>query len=193
MLATLNEVKENRKVPSYDVSQDTALLAWIEAASWVVEQYAHREFAKEERTEWFEEGLSSLAVKAYPIHEVVSIKVNGSPVNVSNCVVDSKRGIIHFKNGFGVREGAKGYEVEVTYVGGFDEGEIPAAAKLACMLLVDRFIGSSEEQGQLVQSEKLGDYSITYAKYSVGDDASGLGVFCPAAATFIKSMSGRAF
>lgn len=193
MLATLEEVKTNRKVPSGDTSQDAALMAWIEAASWVIEEYTHRKFEKAERTEWFEGGLRSLAVKGYPIESVESVVVDGVEIDTAKCIVDSAKGIIHLKRGFGTREGAAGYEVEVTYTGGFDDGDYPAAAKQACLLLVDRFVDSAEEQGQLVQSEKLGDYSITYAKYSVGDDASGLGVFCPAAALFIKSLSGRAF
>lgn len=191
MLATLEEVKANRKIPVTDPSQDATLSAWIEAASWVIETYTHRKFEKKNYVEWFESGLKSLAVKAYPVESIQYIKLNGVEIDTSKCIVDQENGIIHMKGGFGERYGAEGYEVEVSYTGGFTE--YPKAAVQACLVLTDRFADSMEQQGQLVQSEKLGDYSITYAKYSVGDDASGLSTFCAAAQILIRSLSGRAF
>ena len=189
MLASLEAVKANNKIPSDDTSKDALLTAWIEAASWVLEQFTHRFFEKKERTEYFEGGLRNLCVKAYPTESVSSVKVNGKEVD--GYVIDPEIGVIHLASRFGSRDEAYGYEVEVVYTGGYDE--MPAAVTQACLLLTDRFYASAEEEGQLVQSEKLGDYSITYAKYSVGDDASGLGVFCPGAQLLIRSLSGRGF
>lgn len=189
MLASLEAVKANNKIPAEDTSMDDELVSWIEAASWVIEANAHRQFEKRERKEFFEGGLKSLCVKAYPIDSVLIVNVDGR--EVGGYVVDSERGVIHLKSGFGSRHDAAGYEVDAVYTGGFDE--IPKQVEMACLLLTDRLRDSARESGQLIQSEKLGDYSITYAKYSVGDDATGLGVFCPGADILIKSFRGKAF
>ena len=191
MLAAVADVKKDIGIPVEDTSKDDVLAAWIEAASHVVETYAHRLFSLSERTENFEGGLKNLVVSAYPVASVKSVVADGKAVE--GYVVDSERGIVHLKEGFGSRRGASGYEVQITYTGGFAEADMPSAVKMAARVLARRLYESADDEGQLVQAEKLGDYSITYAKYSVKDDASGLGVFCPAAALLIKSVSGRGF
>lgn len=123
----------------------------INAASNAIETYCRRTFKANTYTDIKDgTGNTKLILKNYPIKSITSLKIYDSLV--TDFTFEGDNGIVYRKSGWPLDE----KNIEINYTSGYDV--IPDDIELACIYLIKSLI--NEEQNK--QSERIGDYSVTY-------------------------------
>lgn len=175
---------------------DAELLARIGRATATIERYLGRILAQERVRELISGiGLRNLVLERSPLLEVHGITVNGQAVDAGAItLLDPRAAIVALETRFdpwaddclptsqiayGWRQGrGEASRYEVDYTGGWtmpdDAGSaftLPADLEDACQMLVR---GELEQRQRAlgVTSERLGDYSVSYAQVQGGQGAA---------------------
>ena len=156
----------------------------VDAACAMVEGYVNRWLTKKQYTQVCSGGGGSLALKAYPVESVAAVTMDG--VAVADTVLDANKGLLYRSGGRQWPPMPGGYLV--TYTGGLSE--TPAPIKQAAALLVAALDDAMQNRGQNVAAERLGDYSVTYAKAA---DSVGLEALSAAAAALLRPYRDRPY
>lgn len=142
----------------------------VEMSVELVEAHLNRRLVKGSYTEQHSGGRV-IALRAYPVESVERVTMNGDEAPYDYLVRDS--GLLFRRDGWPEIPG--GYEV--TYTGGLDP--IPKAILQAVALMVSTMAGVTDNKGQLIASESLSDYRVSYVRMA---ETAGIGGLCPAAA-----------
>lgn len=114
-LTTIEALKRELQIAVEDTSQDETLARFINAASDAIRAFCNRDFAKARRSETKQgSGGPSLLLKAYPVIEIHSAKVNGKPVR--DYSFDKATGVLWRDAGWPRSETPN---VEVEYTAGY--------------------------------------------------------------------------
>jgi hypothetical protein len=154
----------------------------VSAACDMAEVYLNRWITKKEYTQVCDGGGSCLILKAYPVESVKEITLDAAVV--PGGVLDADKGMLYPDGVTAWPYRPGGYRV--TYTGGLEP--VPAPIKQAVALLVAALKNSIENKGQQVASERLSDYSVTYARAA---DAAGLEVISVTAAALLRPYRSR--
>ena len=182
-LTTLKAVKTELEIT--DTSQDVFLLSLIEEASSMIREYTGREWAQATYIEYVAGGNNfSLVLNNFPIQNIEYVKVYGREIDKLYYLVDKEAGILFGSSGWGatflLMAGFSSpipagivptYEVKYTagYVllGEQGEGEkLPPAIERVCKDLV-KVLYFARKRDDAVQSERLGDYSVSYKESKI--------------------------
>lgn len=175
-------------IASDDSSQDTRLTQLINAASEMIETFLRRKLAYGEHTDLAWQQGECLWLRAYPVEKIVSVTAAGDMVDPSLFTVHPDAGLIRRLDGKPWPDLPGGYTV--VYTGGLNE--IPVAIKHACVLLMQQIGSALENNGGVVASERLGDYSVTYVNGAAsGSAGGGLDAFSPAVTALLRPYMGR--
>lgn len=177
-LTTLSALKAELGIT--DTTQDALLEQLIDQASAMIETYCNRCFAKQRYRETIPGyGSAYLILTMRPVISIESIKENGTLI--SDYSLDSPgSGLVHRRKGWGwdpsiawnitwhVIANSEVADYEVEYTAGYVlPGDVnrtlPADIEKACIDIVKNWY-LENQQGTNIQSESLGDYSVTYAK-----------------------------
>lgn len=131
-LTTLEKVKNYLGLN--DNSHNELINALISSASKAIENYCRREFALQERTEYYNgEGCNCLVLGCRPVQSVISVRIISKEENLSSesCVFFyPESGVIEGRHAFPEGLG----NLRVTYTAGFET--IPPAVDQAATILV---------------------------------------------------------
>lgn len=177
-LTTLDALKTELGIT--DTSEDELLDHLIDQASALVETYCNRCFAKQTYREIIPGyGNLYLALSVRPVVSVKSVKRDG--VAITDYYLDSPNsGLLYRRVGWGwspkilwgltwhVEPNSELANYEVEYTAGFvlpgnPDRTLPADIEKACLDIAKTWY-LENKQGNGIQSESLGDYSVTYAK-----------------------------
>ncbi|MCE5168521.1 phage gp6-like head-tail connector protein [Paenibacillus profundus] len=166
MLCTLERFKRHMSIPEDDKSMDDELRLYLMVATQSIEKHCKRTFRKQTYTEQLNgyDDSPYVNLRNYPIHKVISIMSRHGEITDYESVGDGR---LFRSNGWPNGK----HNLTVTYVGGYvlpgEETDtaprtLPETLEFACILyaqsLHDRqFIPSG------VQTERLGEMSVTYA------------------------------
>ncbi len=150
----------------------------IEAASDLIERKLGRRLALGDYVQrHFHHGDTAL-LEAYPVERVSSALLDG--IELTEWKLDDEAGILRFPRRICG-------QLEVRYRGGF--AEIPAAIQQACALIALSLRRSVENDGQMLMSERLGDYQMMY--YQQQPTSQGAGAISPAADALLLPYKNR--
>jgi len=177
-LTTLSTVKEELGIA--DSSKDTLLQNLIDQASAYVEHYCNRIFALQKYKETVAaHGGLYLALSMRPVIDVESVKENGQLI--TDYVLETPdSGLLYRKAGWGWKPmlnwvitwqplpNADMQTYEVVYTAGYilpsETGRtLPYDIERACIEIIKSWY-MDIESGRRIQSESIGDYSVTYAR-----------------------------
>lgn len=164
LLVSLKRTKSALHIPEAVTEYDDHLTFYIASASEAIEKECRRSFVKKEYTEICS-GINSrmLAVSNYPVHEVLEIRSDSGKIYDYHSVLDEC--FLFSPEGWPDGE----YNLTARYIGGYvlpsdnpndPEPDLPQSLQMACLMLVKMMY--SGEWGK--QQERIGDYSVTYAK-----------------------------
>jgi len=161
-------------------AEDALLSKLIDQASAMIETYCNRCFAKQKYRETIPGyGNVYLALSVRPVVSVESVKEEGRVI--TDYSLDSpSSGLLYRRTGWGWNPGIAwnitwhimanselaNYEVEYTAgygLPGEPDRTLPADIERACLEIAKTWY-LENQQGTNIQSESLGDYSVTYAK-----------------------------
>lgn len=174
-LTTLAKVKTALEITGTD--DDTYLEALIDRVSEIIEAYCDREFNSESREEIFDgTGTDDYITDEWPINSITSLSIRQSTLNEDDWeTLDSEyyhyygdQGVVHYLNGF--LKGVKNYKI--VYTAGYTE--VPDDLEQAAIDMISYYYNKRKSKN--VQSESIGDYSITYSKSDNVIDDLGLDV-----------------
>jgi len=187
-LIELSDAKAMLGISEEDTTDDLRLDALIGAASELIEVYLRRKlrYGEHEETAW-QQG-ECLWLRGYPVTEVHEIKSGDQELDVS-VALDKEAGLLRRKDGRPWPLLSEGYSVR--YTGGLET--IPKTIQQACLMMVQQLDETAKHGGGVVASERIGDYSVTYAAAgSAGAQAgSGLDAFSPAIEALLRPWIGR--
>ncbi len=166
-LTTVDKAKGIIGISDDDVSQDSLIELFINAASDKIETFCKRIFGI---TEYTNEKYSGhydeyLIIRQFPIIEVTSLKINDIEVDINNYDIMSEHGMLF--NGCRWPQGER--NISIDYKAGYvlpkDSSEdtpsnLPAAIETACLFLVKSLFNDDINK----ESERIGDYSVTYSR-----------------------------
>lgn len=145
---------------------DDILEAFINTASDQIESYCNRKFGLADYAEKYDGNYSKyININNYPIHSVELIKVDDQEIVSTDYELISERGQIYYEDYF--QAGTR--NIEITYNAGYvlpkDATEessrtLPSSLETACIVFV-KILNSECGLGTL-QSERMGDYSVSY-------------------------------
>lgn len=188
-LIELGDAKVMLGIPAEDTTQDDKLTRLISAASELIEVYLRRKLRFAEHTETAWQKGECLWLRGYPVQQVIEIMTGDRVLDVP-IVVDKVAGLVRRKDGLPWPHLPEGYTVR--YLGGLDS--VPMTIQNACLMLTQQMDGATANGGGVVQSERIGDYSITYASGSAtgaADGGGGLDAFSPAILALLRPYMGR--
>ena len=158
-LITLAEVKSWLGI--VDSSEDALLTAICGAVDAFVKKYCHREFESATRTEKYHgTGSHELLLQEYPVTEIFSIKINDVEESLSDYDVDKEVGVLYSKVGK-IPRGI--YNVEVKYIGGYTEQDLPADLKMGLYLAAESLYRRYKDRAVGLESQTISDWSRNYA------------------------------
>jgi len=166
-------------------SDDTLLTSLINTCTEFIENYCDRRFKQTAYTNelYNGSGINKLLLKNYPVDENSTFKLEkrSSDLNEDDWdEVDTEYYHIHYEKGIveNVRNIFERYprHYRITYTAGYDydnsdtylEGAGAGDLEYACWKLVSKVYQQRKQPGN-VQSESLGDYSVTFRKESMAD------------------------
>jgi len=186
-LVTLNEVKGVLGIPLTETGGDTRLVSLIGTATELIESYLRRKLELKERVERVRQSGTVLRLHAFPVNEIISIQIGGTDSEVTDYNYDKDTGLV-YRNLGKWPYAPQGYDVK--YVGGLER--IPGPIKQACLFLVQQLDSATENSGDIIQSERIGDASVTYlstgARGAANNPMSG---FSPAITALLNPYKGR--
>ncbi len=158
----------------------------LAAAVALVENYLGRYLIKKERVETLDGRpfMSTIRLRAFPI-ESVKVKVEG--VEAEPIAIDRRCGILSFAKPLPVGR----QNIEVTYIGGYSEDDLPADIRMALRFLIKKNAEMEKESGKAVASKRIGDYQVRYERSAAsggaaGSPAGGLMFYAPAVAALLR-------
>jgi len=166
-LTTLTKVKTYLGISDSD--SDTLLGTLIDAASKAIKNYCHDNFDSTEYTEYHDgPRTEDLVLKHRPIISITDIwddpdrdYEDGDKLDADDddYVSYADEGIIRAE-AHTWNEGNK--NIKITYTAGYTS--IPADVDLSCQIQVAYWYNRADKGADAADSERLGDYAITYAK-----------------------------
>lgn len=169
MLVTVNEAKEVLGIEG----QDDLLESLIKRASASIESYCRREFDAQDITEEFKGTGSKEYVPAqYPINSISKLSVRTGLIGqdswreISSNLYNHNGNVVMYSGTFSDKP--RMYKLE--YNAGYST--IPDDIKQATIDLVGFFYIT--RQGRGIKSEKIGDYSVTFADFTDAIEAIGV-------------------
>lgn len=139
-------------------THDDLLEDIINTVSQFIENYCNRYFISSEREEYYSgDSLKYLSLKAYPITDVDTLKINETEISArtittgSGYVIISDRGLLYYSGKF--TEGVE--NIYVKYTGGYST--LPSDLVTACWDLCG-ILWTYRTKGDL-KYEKIGDYA----------------------------------
>ena len=177
-LAKLSDLKEELGIT--DTSQDTLLTRLIEEASDIVRTWCGREFVKERVAETVEGwGDHFTVLTRTPVTQIVSVELNGTPLDTSVFTIDDSRaGVVFNADVFSRTTYGKWYieridlwygekAWKITYDGGWDPPSVTAPAdpmprdiQRAC-IEISKMLWHSRNRDPSVVSVRIGEASET--------------------------------
>lgn len=176
-LTTRSRVMNYMGVSSLSTTKENLLDRLIDSVTDFIENYCHRRFKLTTYTneEYDGDGSEYINLKQYPIGTFTSLQYRNSSLNESSWTtvssdeyfINYSAGIIQMAGGGKFSKNTRGYRV--TYTAGFDYDNVTTflsdagAADLeyaVWKLIKTAFDKSGGEMG--VESERIGDYSVTY-------------------------------
>lgn len=180
-----------------DNTRDTALEMLINSTSEAIEQYCSRKFKKDNYTEIFSgENTKSINLKNYPVHNITKVMIENIEMNLDFFKLDKERGILFNEKGIfsrGIRN------IQIEYLGGYilpkDEtpeqaSDLPTTIEIACCIYTNTLFNTDPTKGA-VTSERIGDYSVSYATDSNSGSAEINNEMPKTTTALIKSYVGR--
>lgn len=185
-LVSLQKVKQELEIN--DSSQDSFLNSLINEASSLIKEYTEREFGIGEYIEYVKgENTQNLILTHYPIQEVKYVKELGREIPPEMYMVIKDKGILFSSYGWGasylmlkgtITMAPAGYVqfYEVRYKAGYvlpedtqNTGDkLPEAIERVCLDIV-KILYNSRKKDDSIQSERLGDYSVTFKDSKLGE------------------------
>ncbi len=143
-----------------DVTFDTQLSEWIRAMSqYIDEQVGYPVFTDEETTRLYD-GNGELRQLISPVHTITEVTLDDEVITPVKAPYNNpvKRELI-FSDSYFTQGTAN---LAVTGIHSL-KAELPDVIKTACTILVAGIVNQSNNQTEGVKSEKIGNYSVTYA------------------------------
>lgn len=176
-LMTVDELAQMTGRTFSDPAEKAMLETMIDAASGIIEQQLGRKLALGDYVQrHFHLGDTAL-LEAYPVETVTAVRLDDG--ELTQWQLDDQAGILRFPRRLCGR-------LEVQYRGGFTE--IPTAILQACALIVLSLRQSMANEGQVLMSERLGDYQMMYYQQQT---ASGSATISPAATALLLPWKNR--
>ena len=141
--------------------------------------YTGRELEYGEYTQDAPMAGKTALLRAYPIREIKSARVDGADVDISAILVDAARGIL-------TRPHA-GETCRAVYSGGYET--LPAPIVCALAMLISSISQAGKNAGQQITYQALDGYQVTYASKSAAGDA--LEMLSPVAAILLRPYRAR--
>ena len=170
-LTTLTKVKAYLGITGSD--DDTLLGTLIDAASKAIKQYCKDNISETTYTEYYDgPRTNELALRHRPIVSITDIWDDPDRDFTDDDKLDySDDDYVYYADEGIVKgyahlfyEGSK--NIKITYTAGYSI--IPADVDLACQIQVAYWYNRAKAKSDAVESEKLGEYSISYAKAQAG-------------------------
>ncbi len=161
---------------------ETVLGTALLAAQASVETYLGRPVANAERTE-IRRPAGEVLLKCWPVSSIAQI-TDEAGKEITEYRLIGATGELRLDEPFTG-------ELTVIYTGGYDP--VPADINLAIALSAGAMLQSIETGGQVIASERLGDWSASYASAAGGNGAAGSGSagLSPAAMALLEPYRSR--
>lgn len=160
-LCDLLQIKEYLELAEENLKRDALIESIIIAHSAFVEDYCARTFAAgtytSEKFNIYDNYISKIKTKHYPIISINNFKDNGSNIAASDYILDLENGIIELISKWFTKGTGK---VEITYQAGYQT--IPKALEFAVVQQVSKIYSMKDYDG--MSAEKTGSYSYTKQK-----------------------------
>lgn len=150
---------QNYLLKTIGTSFDTALTSHIAAMSEYIDRTIGYPLYRTDETVRLYDGTGNNFLKIDPVHTISAVTVGGDTITPIQRPynTDTKTELVlqsaTFPSGFA--------NVSVTGIHSL-QSELPEQIKWACTVLVALTVQQVDEQREGVQSEKIGDYSVTY-------------------------------
>lgn len=163
-LTTVAKCKEHLDIQTGNVSQDSRIESFINAASQVIESYCDRQFKSQSHTEYFHgRKMNFIMPREFPITAISEFRIDGDRVFTdANTLLAANEYTIadRARTIFTTRIIPNGFmNVKLVYTGGY--ATIPSDLELACIWLVEWYYKSRERKDMGRTSIGKGDERVT--------------------------------
>ena len=161
MSYTTKAAVQNYTLTNIDVSLDTQLTEWITGMSRFMDQYTSRTLVAGDPTTRKYDGNGGDTLIIDDVHDITEVTVDDVVVTPITYPASTSR---KYKLVLRDNYWAKGLQnVEVTGKFGYFEALADAPdVKFACTVLVAGIVNAANRQDEGVESERIGQYSVTY-------------------------------